>query len=70
MSAPRHSGPPVAAGRHQSDLTGLADAILRMASVEEERLVMGKTAKKRAELYYQYDQMIDQYRQMYKEYVK
>lgn len=53
-----------------TDLSGLADAMLRMASVEEERLVMGKTAKKRAELYYQYDQMIDQYRQMYKEYVK
>ena len=53
-----------------TDLSGLADAMLRMASVEEERLVMGKTAKKRAGLYYQYDQMIDQYRQMYKEYVK
>ena len=53
-----------------TDLNGLADAMLSMASSEEKRMAMGRIAKKRIEQFYQYGQMIDQYRKMYKEYVK
>ncbi|MGT2822280.1 GT4 family glycosyltransferase PelF [Streptococcus intermedius] len=53
-----------------TDLMGLAHAMLVMASSEEKRLTMGQIAKKRSEQFYQYHQMIEQYRQLYKEYVR
>jgi len=53
-----------------TDLMSLAHAMLVMASSEEKRLKMGQIAKKRSEQFYQYHQMIEQYRQLYKEYVR
>ena len=53
-----------------TDLMSLANAMLVMASSEEKRLTMGQIAKKRSEQFYQYHQMIEQYRQLYKEYVR
>ena len=53
-----------------TDLMSLAHAMLVMASSEEKRLTMGQIAKKRSEQFYQYHQMIEQYRQLYKEYVR
>ena len=53
-----------------TDLTSLAHAMLVVASSEEKRLKMGQIAKKRSERFYQYHQMIEQYRQLYKEYVR
>lgn len=53
-----------------TDLMSSAHAMLVMASSEEKRLTMGQIAKKRSEQFYQYHQMIEQYRQLYKEYVR
>ncbi|WP_247907383.1 GT4 family glycosyltransferase PelF [Streptococcus anginosus] len=53
-----------------TDLMSLAHAMIVMARSEEKRLKMGQIAKKRSEQFYQYHQMIEQYRQLYKEYVR
>ena len=47
---------------------GLAEAIIKMSKHSIARTQMGAIAQKRAERYYQYPQMIQQYRQLYKEY--
>ncbi|MEX2784127.1 GT4 family glycosyltransferase PelF [Streptococcus sp. H49] len=47
---------------------GLAEAMIKMSEHPIARTQMGAIAQKRAERYYQYPQMIQQYRQLYKEY--
>lgn len=48
---------------------GLTQAMEKMCSSRELRLKLGKTAQKRAETYYLYETMIQQYRDLYEEVV-